>query len=126
MKSEIMARACAGSGGVFGLRSKDCGCLGMLGGVARRFSSRKSQARATLPTPIAFRARKRRRDQSIGIGGIGPPAESGNKFMQQRLSKEWTNPVLRYIQWKTTKQRKATRRRKKNRKRAVLLPCEGG
>src|SRR5437867_1546809 len=64
MKSEIMARARGGNRGALGFRSKDCGCRGMLGGVARRFSSRNNHARATLPTPIALRARKRRRDQS--------------------------------------------------------------
>src|SRR6266487_6103279 len=36
----------------------------MFGGVASRCSSRNNHASATLPTPIALRARKRRRDQS--------------------------------------------------------------
>src|SRR5437899_4544257 len=64
MKSEIIAFACGRSSGTFGFKSNDCGPRGMLGGVASRFSSRKSHASATLPTPIALRARKRRRDQS--------------------------------------------------------------
>src|SRR5262245_35758846 len=64
MKSEIIAFACGRSGGVFAFKSNDCGWRGMLGGVARRFSSRNSQASATLPTPMALRARKRRRDQN--------------------------------------------------------------
>src|SRR5437867_12435594 len=64
MKSEIMARARGGKRGVLGFRSKDCGPRGMFGGVARRFSSRNNHARATLPIPIALRARKRRRVQS--------------------------------------------------------------
>src|SRR6185369_12348364 len=63
MKSEIIAFACGRSGGVLGFKSNDCGLRGMLGGVASRFSSRNIHASATLPTPIALRARNRRRDQ---------------------------------------------------------------
>src|SRR5690349_3592333 len=63
MKREIIAWACCGSGGVFGFKSNDTGPRGMFGGVAKSFSSRNNQASATLPTPIALRARKRRRDQ---------------------------------------------------------------
>lgn len=37
---------------------------GTSGGVASRFSWRNNHARATLPTPMALRARNRRRDQS--------------------------------------------------------------
>src|SRR5206468_1664536 len=47
-----------------GFKSNDCGWSGMFGGVASRRSSRNNHASATLPTPIALRARKRRRDQS--------------------------------------------------------------
>src|SRR6185436_18822383 len=64
MKSEIIAFACGCSGGVFGFKSKDCGPRGIVGGVASKFSSRNSHASATLPTPMALRARKRRRDHN--------------------------------------------------------------
>src|SRR5947199_6256691 len=80
MKSEIMARARGRKSGDLGFRSKDCGPRGMLGGVARSFSCRNSQARATLPMPIALRARKRRRDQSP----IASPAECRVAFIKLR------------------------------------------
>src|SRR2546428_11499319 len=78
MKSEIMARARGGNRGALGFRSKDCGPRGMLGSVARSFSSRNSHARATLPIPIALRARKWRRGQRRG----GAPPPGGNKFIR--------------------------------------------
>src|SRR5947209_8009110 len=49
----------------------------MLGGVASSFSSRNSQAKATLPTPMALRARNRRRDQRP----IALPGGSSDRFI---------------------------------------------
>src|SRR5262245_57065633 len=87
MKSEIIARARGRNSGDLDLRSKDCGPRGMFGGVARRFSSRNIHARATLPMPIAFRARKRRRDQRL----IASPSECGITFTQ--LGERINNPA---------------------------------
>src|ERR1041385_3856501 len=59
----------------------------MLGGVAKRFSSRRSHARATLPTPIALRARNRRRDHNP----IPPPANRAVKFIGDLENIDETN-----------------------------------
>src|SRR5437660_10081073 len=77
MNNEIIARACCRRGGVFGFKSNDWGPRGMLGGVASSFSSRNSQAKATLPTPMALRARNRRRDQRP----IALPGGSSDRFI---------------------------------------------
>src|SRR5437016_1673191 len=93
MKSEIIAFAWGGRGGTFGLKSNDCGPRGILGGVASKLSSRKSQASATLPIPIALRIRKRRRDQS----STAFPTEYKVAFMMIPPEK-WTKGMLREIQ----------------------------
>src|SRR5262245_34275200 len=74
-----MARAWARSGGTLGFKSNDCRWRGMLGGVARRLSFRNSQASAMLPTPMALRARNRRREQNP----MAPSTDCGITFTKR-------------------------------------------